>query len=89
MFRMPPHLTDEQFEQARERYFQRSVRDAAEETYWATAWRPASEVDAALRRALERRGIEPDREAVGRAAALISRGRKPLVLRREGGPRSA
>lgn len=78
---MPQQLSDSDFERARERYFLRSVRDAAEETYWSAAWRPAAEVRPVLAGALERRGIDPDDEAVQRGADLISRGRKPLVLR--------
>jgi hypothetical protein len=82
---MPPHLNDYDFERARERFFVRSVREAVEETYWAAAWRPSGEVQAALTRALDRRGIDPEPEAVRRGAELISRGRKPSILR-SGGP---
>jgi hypothetical protein len=77
---MPPHLSDRDFERARERFFLHSVREAVEEAYWAAAWRPAGEVQASLIRALERRGIDPDAEAVRLGAELISRGRKPSIL---------
>jgi hypothetical protein len=77
---MPPQLSDYDYERARERFFLRSVREAVEETYWAAAWRPIGEVQAALTRALDRRGIDPDAEAVRLGAELISRGRKPSIL---------
>ncbi len=80
---MPQQLSDSDFERARERYYLRSVRDAVEEAYWSAAWRPTLEVQSALVRALERRGIDPDLEAVRRGAELISRGRKPLILQSE------
>jgi hypothetical protein len=57
------------------------VRAAVEEAYWSGAWRPAAEVRPVLVAALERRGIDPDLEAVQRGADLISRGRKPSILR--------
>jgi hypothetical protein len=78
---MALQLSESDFQRARERYYLRSVRAAVEETYWAAAWRPAAEAESVLTRALDRRGIEPDPEAVRRGAALISRGRKPLILR--------
>lgn len=75
-----PQLSDSEFEHAREHYFLRSVRAAVEETYWSSAWRPAAEVRPVLAAALERRGIDPDAEAVQRGADVISRGRRPAVL---------
>lgn len=69
-----------EFARADERCYLRSVRDAAEETYWATAWRPSAEVGPVLTDSLERRGITPDAEAVRMGAALISRGRRPLIM---------
>lgn len=78
---MALQLSESDFQRARQRYFLRSVRAAAEEAYWAAAWRPAAEAESALTRALDRRGIDPDPEAVRVGAALISRGRKPLILR--------
>jgi hypothetical protein len=78
---MPQHLSESEFQRASERYYLRSVRAAVEETYWQSAWRPATEVRTMLVKALERRGIAPDLEAVQRGAELISRGRKPPVLR--------
>jgi hypothetical protein len=78
---MPQHLSDSEFEHARDRFFQRSVRAAVEETYWSSAWRPAAEVRPVLAAALERRGIDPEAEAVQRGADVISRGRRPSVLR--------
>jgi hypothetical protein len=81
---VPPHLTEAAYEEARERYYLRSLRAAVEETYWRTAWRPEAEVRDALVQALERRGIEPEPEAVRRGAALLSRGRRPAIL---AGPR--
>lgn len=80
MLRMP-QLSDSEFERARDRYFLRSVRAAVEETYWSAAWRPAAQVRPVLAAALERRGIDPDAEAVQRGADVISRGRRPAVLR--------
>jgi hypothetical protein len=74
-------LSDSEFERAREHYFLRSVRAAVEETYWSSAWRPAEEVRPVLAAALERRGIDPDAEAVQRGADVISRGRRPAALR--------
>jgi len=76
-----PQLSDSEFERARDRFFLRSVRAAVEEAYWSTAWRPVAEVRPVLARALERRGIDPDAEAVQRGADVISRGRRPAVLR--------
>jgi hypothetical protein len=79
---MPQHLSESEFQRASERYYLRSVRAAVEETYWQSAWRPTTEVRPVLVNALERRGIDPDLEAVQRGAELISRGRKPSILRR-------
>jgi hypothetical protein len=79
---MPQHLSESEFQRASERYYLRSVRAAVEETYWQSAWRPTTEVRPVLVSALERRGIDPDLEAVQRGAELISRGRKPSILRR-------
>jgi hypothetical protein len=76
-----PQLSDSDFERARDHYFLRSVQAAVEETYWSSAWRPAAEVRPVLAQALERRGIDPDAEAVQRGADVISRGRRPAVLR--------
>ena len=78
---MPQHLSESEFQRASERYYLRSVRAAVEETYWQSAWRPTAEVRPLLVQALERRGIDPDLEAVQRGAELISRGRKPSILR--------
>jgi hypothetical protein len=78
---MPQHLSESEFQRASERFYLRSVRAAVEETYWQSAWRPAAEVRRVVVTALERRGIAPDLEAVQRGAELISRGRKPSVLR--------
>jgi thiamine pyrophosphate-dependent acetolactate synthase large subunit-like protein len=80
---MSAQLTDAEFERAHERYYLRSARAAVEHAYWAAAWRPVGEVRAVLSRSLERRGVDPDPEAVQRAAELISRGRKPLILRQQ------
>ena len=73
-------FSDADFRRANERCYLRSVRDAAEETYWATAWRPSAEGVRVLPESLEKRGITPDTEAVRRGAALISRGRRPLIM---------
>lgn len=62
--------------------FVESVRQAALRTYEETAYRPEREVYRTLAAELVRRGIDPDSEAVQQAAILISRGRKPAVLRR-------
>lgn len=75
-----PHLSEPDYQRAHERYYVRSVRAAVEEVYWSAAWRPADHVRPVLARALERRGIDPDDEAVRRGADLISRGRKPSVM---------
>lgn len=80
---MRPSLSDTDFQRANEWYYLRSVRDAVEETYWASAWRPEPEVAKVLSQALERRGIEPEAEAVRGGAGLISRGRRPLILHSE------
>jgi hypothetical protein len=80
MLQMPPHLSDAEFRRAQDQYYLQSVRAAAQETYWAAAWRPEDAVVPVLRSALERRGIEPDAEALRQGAALISRGRKPQVM---------
>jgi hypothetical protein len=73
---------DENFRYAQDRLFEYSVLRATEETYFQTAWRPEGEVYAALASSLDRRGIDPDPDAVRAAAELISRGRRPSVLRR-------
>ena len=77
-------FSDSEFERARDRYFLSSVRAAVEETYWSSAWRPAAEVRPVLAQALERRGIDPDAEAVQSGADLISRGRRPAVMQSSG-----
>lgn len=72
------------FSRIREELFVESVRQAALRTYEQTAYRSEREVYRTLGAELVRRGIDPDPEAVQQAAALISRGRKPAILR--GGP---
>lgn len=57
------------------------VREAASVAYSTTAGQPTHEVYVVLASALKQRGIYPDPEAVLQASMLISRGRKPAVLR--------
>lgn len=58
-----------------------AVREAASITYSSCAGQPTHEVYVVLAEELRRRGIYPDPESVLEAAKLISRGRKPAVLR--------
>lgn len=62
----------------------RSVRDAAAIAYTQMAWQPPEKAFSVLARELAGRGIEPDPSAVFDAAVLISRGRRPAVLRAAG-----
>lgn len=62
-------------------YFLRAVEAAASETFRTCARRALPEVYLTLAAELERRGIVPEPEAVFDGAWLISRGRKPAVLR--------
>lgn len=65
----------------REREFVASVRRAAQRTFDQAAYLPADQMYSVLSAELRRRGIEPDPEAVYEGALLISRGKKPRVLR--------
>jgi len=64
-----------------DRHFVGSVRDAAQRAFEVGSGRPAHEVYGVLSEELRRRGIEPEPDAVFEGARLISRGRKPPVLR--------
>lgn len=64
-----------------ERHYVASVRKAAQRTFDIAAWRPPHEVYAILTEELIRHGVEPEPEAVFEGAMLISKGRKPAVLR--------
>lgn len=57
------------------------VREAASVAYSSALGQPTHEVFVVLAAELKRRGIRPDPEAVLQAAMLISRGKKPAVLR--------
>lgn len=57
------------------------VREAASIAYTTAVGQPTHEVYVVLATELRRRGIYPDPEAVLEAAKLISRGKKPAVLR--------
>lgn len=61
--------------------FVRFVRDAASVAYATGVGQPTHEIYVVLAAELRKRGIYPDPEAVLEAAMLISRGRKPAVLR--------
>jgi hypothetical protein len=71
---------DEEFFRERERQYLLSVRAATAEVMQSSAWVSEQEAYRALEAALERRGIEPDPEAVRSGASLISRGRRPRIL---------
>lgn len=58
-----------------------AVREAASIAYSTAAGQPTHEVYVVLASELRQRGIYPDPEAVLEAAMLISRGKKPAVLR--------
>ena len=78
----PVHrMTESEFLAEGERQYVASVRRAVEETFDAAAYRPVEETYGVLVRELRRRGVEPDPAAVYDGALLISRGRKPAVLR--------
>jgi hypothetical protein len=64
-----------------DRHFVGSVRDAAQRAFEVGSGRPAHEVYGVLSEELRRRGIEPEPDAVFEGAMLISRGRRPPVLR--------
>lgn len=74
-------MGDDDFRDEWDRHFVRSVRKATQRTYELAAWRPPHEVYGVLAEELRRRGIDPDPEAVFEGARLISRGRRPAVLR--------
>lgn len=57
------------------------VREAAAFAYSTAAGQPTHEVYVVLAAELKERGIYPDPPAVLEAAMLISRGKKPAVLR--------
>ena len=57
------------------------VREAASVAFSTSAGQPTHEVYVVLASELKQRGIYPDPEAVLQAAMLISRGKKPAVLR--------
>lgn len=57
------------------------VRQAASVAYATAVGQPTHEVYVVLASELKRRGIYPDPQAVLQAALLISRGKKPAVLR--------
>lgn len=78
---MSGHLSDDDFHRASEQWYEYSVRQAAEEAYREAAWRSEHEAYAVLATALQRHGIDPDPDAVRAGAALISRGRRPSVMR--------
>lgn len=59
-----------------------SVRAAASVAYERTAGQSPHEVYLVLAGELQRRGIEPDPEAVYEASVLISQRRQPAVLRK-------
>lgn len=80
---MSPPLSDAEFARAHERYYLHSVRAAVEETYRWAAWKPEHEVAEVLTKALVRRGISVDEEAIHEGASVISRGRKPFILQPE------
>jgi hypothetical protein len=61
--------------------FEQLVRDAASVAYSFAVGQPTHEVYVLLAAELRLRGIYPDPEAVLEAAMLISRGKKPAVLR--------
>ncbi|MGH3330939.1 MAG: hypothetical protein ACRDPJ_06475 [Nocardioidaceae bacterium] len=61
--------------------FVQAVREAASVAYSTAAGQPTHEVYVLLASELKQRGIYPDPEAVLEAAMLISRGKKPAVLR--------
>lgn len=71
---------DEEFLRERERQYLLSVRAATAEVLRSSGWTSEQEAYRALAAALERRGIDPDPEAVRSGAALISRGRRPRIL---------
>lgn len=64
-----------------------AVHTAASVTYERVAWQSLQEVYVVLAQELEKRGIDPDPEAVYEGALLISRGRTPSVLRAASGRR--
>lgn len=57
------------------------VREAASVAYSTASGQPTHEVYVILAAELKQRGIYPDPSAVLQAAMLISRGKKPAVLR--------
>lgn len=64
-----------------ERHYVSSVRAAAQTAFDQAVGRPLPEVYSVLTEELRRRGVEPDPDAVFDGALLISRGRKPAVLK--------
>jgi hypothetical protein len=71
---------DEEFFRERDRQYLLSVRAATAEVLRSSGWTSEQEAYRALATALERRGIDPDPEAVRSGAALISRGRRPRIM---------
>jgi hypothetical protein len=64
-----------------DRHYVASVRNAAQRAYEVASGRPAHEVYVVLSEELRQRGIDPEPDAVFEGAMLISKGRKPAVLR--------
>jgi hypothetical protein len=69
------------FEAEWNRLFVQSVRNATQRAFERAAYLPAHEAFVVLAEELTARGIEPEPAAVYEGAPLISRGRKPAVLR--------
>lgn len=77
---VPRQMSDAEFAAERERRYLLAVQAAVAEVVESGAWLSELEAYTALAGALERRGIDPDPEAVLAGASLIARGRRPLIL---------
>ena len=79
--RLDAQMTGTSYQEQWDAYFVSAVRSAARAAFDRCAYRAPHEVYLVLSEELERRGIEPERDAVYEASWLISEGRKPAVLR--------
>lgn len=72
-------MSDEEFLRERDRQYLMSVQAAVAEVVSSSGWLSEHGAYTALAAALERRGIEAESTAVRAGAALIARGRRPLI----------
>lgn len=75
-------MTDLDFQDTWDHHYVVSVRKATQRAYDRAARQAPEEVYGVLAEELRRRGVEPEPDAVYDGAMLISRGKKPAVLRR-------